>query len=238
MSVDIYKTGVIQASGENMKANLLQNTTFERKSTVTAWNQEKNGTLTAWNWGGYNSGVSNPTTVYHAHLTLFNGEYVYRYIRTADETWLGISQGGLQSVIQPNTIYTWSIDEYRPTGANNYITAGLYYKKTSDGSYNFHSGCPHGDGRDLRDQWVRRKFTFTTGDVYTGSSIIFYIYGYSGGNGTIYMRRPKLEVNSFATAWTPHTSEGYVEGIHGFSEQGNEAKIFKNYVEAKEFIEL
>ncbi len=237
MSVQFYKTGIIQVSGEYTNANLLKNTDFSLQTTnFTTWDTEKNGTHYATNWGGYNGGVTNPTTCYHAHLVLFQGEWVYQYTRDT-ETWLGISQSGLQSVIQPNTTYTWSIDEYRPTGANNYITAGIYYKKTSDGSNGFHSGCPHGDGLNLRDQWVRRKYTFTTGEVYTGAGISFYIYGYYGGTGTIYMRRPKLEINSIATPWTPHSSEGYVEGAHGFAEQGNIMKIFENHIETNEFIE-
>lgn len=187
--------------------NLLLNTNFSLQTTnFTTWNTEKNGTHYATYWGGYNGGVVNPTTCYHAHLVLFQGEWVYEYTRDT-ETWLGISQSGLQSVIQPNTTYTWSIDEYRPTGANNYITAGLYYKKTSDGSNGFHSGCPHGNGSDVRDQWVRRTYTFTTGEVYTGASIWFYIYGHSNGAGTVYMRRPKLEKGSVATPWVPNSSD-------------------------------
>lgn len=209
MSVSFGKTGIVRANGGEVNPNLLKNTDFSDKVTdFTTWDTEKNGTTYAVNWGGYNGGVANPTTCYHAHLTEFQGEWVYQYTRDV-EGWLGISQGGLQSIIKPNTTYTWSIDEYRTTGASNCITAGIYYKKMSDGNNAFHSGCPHGSGADLRDQWVRRVYTFTTGEVYTGSNIQFYIYGYYGGQGTIYMRRPKLELGATPTPWALADSEVY-----------------------------
>ena len=237
MSVSFEKTGIVRASGGEINKNLLNNTSFDKKSTVTDWDTSKNGNYVATNWNGYNRGVTNQATVYHAHLIQFQGEWVYEYIRTADETWLGVSQGGLQSVIQPNTTYTWSIDEYRPTGSNNYITAGLHYKKTSDGANSFWAGCPHGEGSDDRDRWVRRTFTFTIGEIYTGTHVTMYIYGNSGGNGTIYMRRPKLEIGDKATPWCPCESEGYVESIHGFIETGNMMRVHQNNIETTEFIE-
>ena len=153
MSVGFNKTGIVSASGEDIKENLLKNSDFSLQTTnFSTWDTTKNGTHYATYWGGYNGGVSNPTTVYHAHLVQFQDKWVYDFTRTANETWLGISQGGLQSVIQPNTTYTWSIDEYRPTGANNYITAGIYYKRNSSDSNSFWSGCPHGYGSDDRDR--------------------------------------------------------------------------------------
>lgn len=238
MSVSFNKTGIISANNGIVGANLLKNTDFNLQVTdFTTWNTEKNGTHYAVDWGGYNSGFSNSDTRYHAHLALFQGEWVYEFTRDT-ETWLGVMQGGLKSIIQPNTTYTWSIDEYRTTGANNYITAGIYYKETSSGSNGFHSGCPHGDGSDLRDQWVRRKYTFTTGDVYTGAGISFYIYGHSGGAGTIYMRRPKLELGSTPTLWVPSVEDyGDIPLLHGFAEQNTLMSIYGDYITTSEFIE-
>ena len=187
--------------------NLFKNSFFSDKATRTNWDTSKNGTYEARNWGGYNGGVANPTTVYHAHLKEFQGEWVYEYIKTSAESWLGVSQGGLQSYIEPNTTYTWSIDEYRTSGSSNYITAGLYYKRNSSDSYGFYCGCTHGDGRDVYDEWVRRTYTFTTGDIYTGANMLFYIYGTGAGNGTIYMRRPKLEKGDHATVWMPISTD-------------------------------
>lgn len=241
MSVQVYKTGIVQASGEIINANLLKNSNFATTyQQTTGWDTSKNGTTLASNWGGYNSGVPNSSTVYHAHMVQFQGEWVYVYIRTSAESWLGISQGGLQSEIKANTTYTWSIDEYRTSGSNNYITAGIYYKRTSSDSNGFHSGCPHGTGEDVFDKWVRRYYTFTTGDVYTSSAINFFIYGHSGGTGTVYMRRPKLEVSSLPTSWELTNAEGYSITNHGFTEDSDviNTQFAKNYINATDFIEI
>ena len=240
MATNISKQGIASASGQEMSENHLANSDFSSTyQQTTGWDTSKNGTTLATNWGGYNSGVPNPSTVYHAHMVQFLGEWVYVYIRTSAESWLGISQGGLQSFIKANTTYTWSIDEYRVSGSNNYITAGIYYKRTSSDSNGFYSGCPHGTGEDVFDKWVRRYYTFTTEDVYTGSGISFYIYGHSGGTGTVYMRHPKLEEGAVATPWVKTSSEGYTITNHGFSEtQLGRVSTHKNYWESNQFYEL
>lgn len=240
MAVKITKQGIVNAPGATVNVNFLTNSDFSQTyQQTTGWDTSKNGTTLASSWGGYNSGVSNASTCYHAHMVQFQGEWVYVYIRQT-ETWLGVSQGGLQSKIKANTTYTWSIDEYRVSGSNNYITAGIYYKLTSDGSNGFHSGCNHGNGEDAFDKWVRRYGTFTTGQVYTGSNISFYIYGHNGGAGTVYMRRPKLEEASVATSWNQSASEGNTITYHGLIESVSNPKnkVYSNYAEGKRFIEL
>lgn len=241
MSTGVTKQGIVYGSGQEISANLLKNSNFATTyQQTTGWDTSKNGTTLASNWGGYNSGVPNPSTVYHAHMVQFQGEWVYVYIRTSAESWLGISQSGLQSSISPNTTYTWSIQEYRVSGSNNYITAGIYYKRNSSDSNGFWSGCSHGTGEDAFNKWVTRYYTFTTGDVYTSSSITMYIYGHEGGTGTVYMRRPKLEVGSLPTSWELTNAEGYSITNHGFTEDPDviNAQFAKNYINATDFIEI
>ena len=240
MGVSINKQGIVSATGEQIGINLFSNSDFSDTYEETRWNTTKNGTTLATGWSGYNSGVTNASTVYHAHLKNFQNEWVYEYIKTANESWLAIWQSDLNTVIQPNTTYTWSIDEYRVSGANNYFTAGLYYKRTSDDTSGFYSGNTHGNGEDAFNKWVRRYYTFTTGDVYTAENVRFYIYGYNGGNGTLYIRRPKLEVGSAPTPWTMTVAEGNEDTPHGFIESvsNQPTKIYENYVEANNFIEL
>lgn len=49
--------------------NILINTHFDSQTTKTSgWDTTKNGTQMASSWGGFNGGVPNPSTVYHAHL--------------------------------------------------------------------------------------------------------------------------------------------------------------------------
>lgn len=239
MSVNIIKSGITYASGGTIGNNILINTDFHSTyQQTTGWNTSKNGTTLASSWGGYNSGVSNASTAYHAHLKLFQGEWVYEYIKES-ETWLGVSQGGLQNSISANKTYTWSIDEYRPSGSNNYTTAGVYFKKTSDGSWGFHAGCPRGTYENVYDKWVRKYYTFTMpSEVYNAAGMIFYIYGY-GGTGTVYMRRPKLELGSVATPWNMAISEGNDSTYHGFAESPTDrVKIYPAFIGANNIIEI
>lgn len=247
MSVQILKSGIVQASGDTVNPNLLKNTLFTQQYTQSGgWDTSKNGTILASNWGGYNSGVPNASTVYHAHPKWFGGEWVYEYIRTSAESWLGISQGfsGTAGIITANTTYTASFDQWLTPGCYNYITVGIYHKQTSDGSANFHAGCTNGTGDSIVGRWCRRYFTFTITSFYTGYNPALYIYGHMGtGNcqGTVYMRRPKLEKGSVATPWCPHVDEGYNITNHGFvetSEYKDAVKLHKNYVEMKEIIEI
>ena len=48
--------------------NLLSNSHFDSRYTVSDWDTSKNGNLCANGWGGYNEGVGNPSTVYHLSL--------------------------------------------------------------------------------------------------------------------------------------------------------------------------
>lgn len=187
--------------------NILVNTHFDLRTTQTAWDTTKNGTLTANSWGGYNSGVSNATTKYHAHLKLVDGVYVYEYIKTSDETWLGVSQGGLQNKLTAGTSYTFSWDQYCVEGGN-YAHGGLYYYKTGATSAGFHIGSFSGKtGRKL-GEWQHFKYTFTApsdGDYSKGMS--WYIYGTNGGNGIFYIKNFKLELGDKDTPWTPYPTD-------------------------------
>lgn len=183
--------------------NILINTHFDSRYTQsTGWDTTKNGTQLASSWGGYNGGVSNPSTVYHAHLKELNGEWVYEYIKTASETWLGISQGGLNSKLIAGKTYTFSWEQYCVSGSN-YVQTGLYYFKTGATSANFHLGLIYGNvGREL-GKWQKFSRTFIApedGDY--SKNMSWYIYGASG-NGIVYVRHPKLEEGNTATPWSP-----------------------------------
>ena len=187
--------------------NFLKNTDFSsRYSQTTGWDTSVNGTTLASSWGGYNGGVQNPSTGYHAHLYLLNGEYVYRYVNE-NGRWLGISQSGLQGNLQANTTYTFSCEQYIPTDSNNYLHGGLYYYKTGATSANFHAGSFNGNGKTVKGKWGRFSYTFTTtADIDLSKNAAWYIYGYNG-IGTVYLRKPKLEIGSIATPWGPNSTD-------------------------------
>lgn len=188
--------------------NMLTNTHFDnRYSQTSGWDTAKNGTLLANQWGGYNSGVSNASTVYHAHLKELNGEYVYEFIRDANNSWLGISQGGLQNKLTAGKTYTFSWEQFCVSGSN-YNTGGLYYYKTGATSANFHLGSYSGSSGKKIGEWQRFSYTFTApSDGDYSKSMAWYIYGHVGGSGTIYTRRPKLEEGAVATPWAPAMSD-------------------------------
>ena len=188
--------------------NILLNTGFQSRYTQsTGWDTTKNGTQLANSWGGYNSGVGNQATVYHAHLKEFNGEWVYEYIKTANESWLGISQSGLQSKLVAGETYTFSWEEYHVSGTNR-VGTGLYYYKTGATSANFHLGIQQKGNVSITNQWQKCSYTFTApSDADWSKSMSWYVYGHYNGNGTFYVRHIKLEKGSIATPWCPNSSD-------------------------------
>ena len=190
--------------------NLFVDSHFDSRYQVTAWDTSKNGSYCASNWGGYNGGVGNPSTVYHAHLELKDNEYVYNYTKDANNSWLGISPS-IGSYISAGSTYTFSCEVLRISGTN-YPNGGIHTKASSTATswsfvtwYDFSafSSIPT-DGK-----WHKYASTMTVPsgtDLSGGAS--FYIYGHSGGNGTFLMRHPKLEAGSVSTSWCVRSSDG------------------------------
>lgn len=206
--------------------NLLLNTHFDnRYNQTTGWDTTKNGTLLASNWGGYNPGVANASTSYHAHLTLFQDEYVYEYTKE-NETWLGISQDDeLRTKLVAGKTYTFSCEQYSVTNTN-YMYGGLYYFKTGATSAGFHLGYISCNTNRILNVWQKFTYTFTApSDGDYSKSMRWYCYGQSGGAGTFYLRHLKLEEGSVATPWCPADSEldidrTIVEDSSGYNHNG------------------
>ena len=239
-NTNLTKTGIWRTKGSVPNPNLFLNADFHDQYTVSGWNTTKNGTLSASNWGGYNSGVANQASVYHAHLKIVDNEPVYEYTKTSDESWLGISQGGIQAKIVSGNTYTMSWEQYCVSGSN-YAAVGLYYYKIGATSANFHLGVNYGNSNRVLGKWQKFIYTFTApSDGDYSKSMYWYIYGHYGGNGTMYIRHPKLEIGSNATQFTLSTSEGYENFSHGFLETLNsDAHIYKlGYIEANQFYEI
>lgn len=242
MSIKLTTQGILTGSLNPSNVNILINADFhDRYSQTTGWDTSVNGTELASNWGGYNSGVSNPTTCHHAHLTTFGEqqEYVYEYIRE-NETWLGICQGSLQSKIVAGQTYTFSCEQYIVSGSSNYLTGGLYYYPTGSNSASFGLGT-FNFSSSVKDEWRLHTYTITIpNNIDLTKNVLWYIYGYAGGAGTVYMRKPKLEVGSEATLFNLSTSEGATTTYNNFQETSTNTQInfYKNYIDAKEFVEF
>lgn len=235
----ITKQGIWKTNTIIPNPNLFLNGDFHaRYSQTSGWDTTVNGTLLANSWGGYNGGVSNPSTGYHAHLYLLNGEYVYRYVNE-NGRWLGVSQGGLQSKLAINTSYTFTVDQFIPSDSSNYLGGGLYYYKTGATSAGFHLGSFSGNGQS-KDKWNKVVYHFTTAsDMDLTKGISWYIYGHYK-TGIVYMKNPKLEIGTKVTPFALNTTETYDAWSHGFIETTyKDAYVYnQGYIEAKNFYEI
>ena len=188
--------------------NLFSNSHFDSRYTVSDWDTSKNGDLCANGWGGYNGGVGNPSTVYHAHLQEHEGEYVYNYHKTSNEEWLGISQY-ITGSVEVSKTYTFSCELKRISG-KNFANGGLYTKANSSAINNtFVNWFEFSEFNSVTDnKWHKYSYTFTIdSSVYLTNGAYWYIYGHSWEDGEFLMRRPKLEEGSSTTPWCPHTSD-------------------------------
>ena len=189
--------GIVSSGGSG--TNILLNSSFAKKVEQISWDVTLNGKYTAEYWGGFNGNVQNKDKVYHAHLYELDGEWVYRYVDNNSE-WLGISQDVTGLITVGNT-YTFSCDLRRTAGSNTSMRIGLY-TYLNDGTYGFKSGNANVKNT-LDDTWERITYTFTVNaDTDETKDMKLYIYGHYGDNGTMYMRRPKLEEGNIATAWS------------------------------------
>jgi hypothetical protein len=73
----------------------------------------------------------------------------------------------------------------------------------------------------------------------------WYIYGHYNGNGTFYVRKPKLELSSQATLWTPNPSDiiytnlginnSLVYDISGYCNNGTEVGTFTYSIDTPKY---
>lgn len=159
-------------------------------------------------WGGYNSGISNPTINYHAYLDVSTRHYVF------DETngsrnWkgFGLSKGGSLNISQKNTSYIFST-MVKATGAGTKLFGGFYYYKTGTTSPNFYAGqFLISNISSGVESFVSAKVPLNN-DVDWSKNFSFYIYGYGfSANSKLEMWHPKLEEGTKATSWTPAPSD-------------------------------
>lgn len=171
---------------------------------------------------GYNSGVGNPTTVYHAHWIMMDDLPTMRfpYITNSSgqtPSWLGISGGGLNVADFPvGTKYTVSFDA-KADENNSSISCGMYYKRNASENWNFYDG---NIGIALTTNWKRYSITYTSQGVNAISS--FYFYGTCGGSkGNRYVRNVQLEIKDHATPYTLNTrNETTVHDCSGYQNNG------------------
>jgi hypothetical protein len=156
-------------------------------------------------YGGYNGGIANPTTSYHAHVdTDTFGFPVYEYNESdGTRNWKGTSTR-VNDFLTPGKTgdYTIGFDLYA-TGTGTKIYGGFYYTKVGGTTQDFHAG-QYTIPVTTANTWVRLSSLVSLGsDVDYTKDIMFYIYGYGfTTNSILYMRKPKLEKGNRATDWS------------------------------------
>ncbi|HEL1594553.1 TPA: hypothetical protein TXJ08_000777 [Streptococcus suis] len=186
--------------------NILRNATFlnpkERSETFTVGGTTYKN-IEILNWGSmYNSGISNPTTSYHAfYRESFNGTGPVIEFNESNgwRNWKGLNQQ-IQSSDLRVGVYTFSADIFT-TGTGTKIWFGFrYYNKA--GSQNFHSGLTTINISTI-NKWHRVSGNLKLNDdVDFTRGIRFYIYAYDfTTNSILYLTKPQLEEGTVATTF-------------------------------------
>lgn len=192
------KIGAIELGGDNHIIN--GDFRFYTTGTSIGWDNALNGNYVISNWGsGYNSGVSAPTTGYHAHLNtakfgfpvleLVNKNSVINQLRR----WLGIATALYEKTkLVSGAKYTFSADLMIDTvGAA--IHGGVYSYKKGQSSPNFSSGQYRLTASGI-NKWERVSYTFALdNDIDITKAVTFYIYGYSGTEGICWVKNVSLQ---------------------------------------------
>ncbi|MEG3294661.1 hypothetical protein RFK58_10355 [Streptococcus suis] len=186
--------------------NILRNATFsnpkERSETFTVGGTTyKNIEIP--NWGSmYNSGISNPTTSYHAfYRESFNGTgpVIEFNESNGQRNWKALYQTLQASDLRVGK-YTFSADIFA-TGVGTKIWFGIYYFNKRGQQY-FHSGLTTIDISTI-NKWHRVSGNLKLNDdIDFNREVRIYIYAYNfTTNSILYLTKPQLEEGTVATTF-------------------------------------
>ncbi|HEL1642999.1 TPA: hypothetical protein TY279_001848 [Streptococcus suis] len=152
-------------------------------------------------WGSlYNSGISNPTTSYHAiYLESFNGKgpVIEFNESNGQRNWKALYQTLQASDLRVGK-YTFSADIFA-TGVGTKIQFGIYYYNKA-GQQSFHSGLTTIDISTI-NKWHRVSGNLKLNDdIDFNREVRIYIYAYNfTTNSILYLTKPQLEYGTIAT---------------------------------------
>ncbi|MCG9933218.1 phage tail protein [Streptococcus suis] len=186
--------------------NILRNATFsnpkERSEAFTVGGTTyKNIEIP--NWGSmYNSGISNPTTSYHAfYRESFNGAgpVIEFNESNGQRNWKALNQALQASDLRAGK-YTFSADVFA-TGIGTKIQFGIYYYNKA-GQRDFHSGKTTINISTI-NKWHRVSGNLKLNDdIDFTKEIRFYIYAFEfTTNAILYLTKPQLEEGTVATTF-------------------------------------
>lgn len=198
------KLNSIEIGGDNLLPN--GDFRFYSVNNSIGWDNALNGNLSLSNWGsGYNSGVTTPSTGYHAHvntskfgfpvLELINKNSTVNQLRR----WLGIASSVYQKEkLVPGARYTFSADIMSDTNGAC-IHGGVYSTKTGQTVTSFHSGSYNLSPSEV-NKWQRVSYTFTLdAQLDISKAVSFYIYSFSGSEGTCWVKNVSLQMGTKGT---------------------------------------
>lgn len=190
--------------------NFLRNGNFA-ETTTSPGNTNKHHNLYPLGWGGYNGGIDNPTTSWHAHIdnTTFGFNVVEFNESDGNRNWKGIA-------VSPDFIFIEKVDqEYRlsvdvyATGSGTRLTGGFYYCKKGESTQDFHAGRFEIHPKET-NKWVRMSVAVPLNDDIDLKSkkTNLYIYGYSfTSNAILYIKDVALTTGNKTADWTPAPEE-------------------------------
>lgn len=207
--VELPNAGITDYGGGTVY-NILQDTDFRllQEKTDIGWDNALNGTYNLYWWGGYNSGVPDPTHGYHTRVDTTTFPFNTLLFRNKNSEigqknrWLGVNGSIPANTLKANTKYAFSIDIYF-TAVGQKIYGGLYHKLTDNNTSNFNSGqYTFISTAEHVNKWVRFSWICTTNaKLSTTNSSNWYIYGYGGTEGDVFVNKVKLEEGEVPTPY-------------------------------------
>ncbi|MDO4601176.1 MAG: tail fiber domain-containing protein [Eubacteriales bacterium] len=207
---DYYATSKYVETMKTGSRNFIRNGNFA-ETTTSPGNTNKHHNLYPLGWGGYNGGISNPTTSWHAHIdnTTFGFNVVEFNESDGNRNWKGIA-------VSPDFIFIEKVDqEYRlsvdvyATGPGTRLTGGFYYCKKGESTQDFHAGRFEIHPKET-NKWVRMSVAVPLNDDIDLKSkkTNLYIYGYSfTSNAILYIKDVALTTGNKTADWSPAVEE-------------------------------
>ncbi|WP_161497381.1 phage tail spike protein [Streptococcus suis] len=193
----------LQVGGENLLLNAGFEGAKDRSETFAVGGVVYTNKLMP-KWGSlYNSGISNPTTSYHAiYRESFNGKGpVIEFNESNGQR----NRKGINAILRTEDFvagnYMFSADVYA-TGPGTKIWFGFYYYNKR-GSRSFHDGQTTVD-ITTTNSWHRVSGQIKlSDDIDTTKLMHLFIYAYNfASNSILYLTKPKLEEGTVATAFS------------------------------------
>ncbi|MEW4131915.1 tail fiber domain-containing protein [Bacillus thuringiensis] len=208
--------------------NYLPNSGFT-KTSASGKTTSKHPDLYADGWGGYNGGITNPTTSYHAHIDNTTFAFPVYEFNESDGTrnWKGVSPV-LTGLVSTSGEYHVSFNAFA-TGAGTKLFGGFYYTQKGGTNATFYSGQYTITNIPV-NTWGRVDAkVMLNDDCDFTKPIWFYVYGYGfSTNSILYMCKPQLEKGNVASDYAVSPEDvqaGIDSALNAISDMASDSKL-------------